>query len=124
MGVEGELACGAVKWAYTINKLAIGIDAMEATVEEVIKLAEQLPVEDQNRLMNHLRMKQVATLTHDNLLREVELLRQIPVRPDNSLLGKYANAQASSLSEEQFHAELHAIATEWEQELDEFTNTS
>jgi hypothetical protein len=37
-----------------------------------------------------------------------------------SLYGKYANPNVPDLSAEAFHAELHAIATEWEQELDDF----
>ena len=37
-----------------------------------------------------------------------------------SLYGKYANTNIPAMSEEEFHAQLHDIATEWEQELDEF----
>jgi hypothetical protein len=46
------------------------------------------------------------------------------VRPGDSLLGKYANPNVPEMSEEAFHAQMHAIATEWEQELDEFGDES
>lgn len=37
-----------------------------------------------------------------------------------SLYGKYANPNVPEMTEAEFHANLHSIATEWEQELDEF----
>jgi hypothetical protein len=36
-----------------------------------------------------------------------------------SLYGKYANPNVLEMTEEELHAQLHAIATEWEQELDD-----
>lgn len=36
-----------------------------------------------------------------------------------SLYGKYANPNVPDMSEEEFHAQMHTIATEWEQELDD-----
>lgn len=126
---------------------------MDATFEEVVKLAEQLEPDEQNLLIYRLRVKQMQahiqdetpqpaprremslewvkkrgteyidtyrSPTRQELLRDAEILRQTPVRPDDSLLGKYANPNAPEISEEAFHAQMHAIATEWEQELDEF----
>jgi hypothetical protein len=38
----------------------------------------------------------------------------------HSLYGKFANPNAPEVSAENLHAQLHSIASEWEQELDEF----
>jgi hypothetical protein len=57
--------------------------------------------------------------TRDELLQEAEILRQTPVQPDSSLLGKYANPNIADMTEEEFHSQMHAISTEWEQENDE-----
>lgn len=126
---------------------------MDATFEEVVKLAERLDPEQQNLLIYRLRIKQMhdrvspetpqpAPPRHYNtewlvkrgteyietyrsprreeLIRDAEILRQTPVRLEDSLLGKYANPNVPDMSEEAFHAQMHAIASEWEQELDEF----
>lgn len=128
---------------------------MDATFEEVVKLAEQLNPDQQSLLIYRLRVKQMQdhtvseaeplalsrreshellmhhgldvvqsyhSPTREELIREAETLRQIPMRPSDSLLGKYANPLVSEISEEAFHAQMHAIATEWEQELDELHN--
>jgi hypothetical protein len=60
--------------------------------------------------------------TREELSRDAEILRDTPPRPEDRLLGKYANPNLPEMSEEEFHAQMHAIATEWEQELDEFTS--
>lgn len=58
--------------------------------------------------------------TREQLIDELNDLRAAGVFDDTeSLYGKYANPDAPEMSEEDTHAELHAIATEWEQELDE-----
>ncbi len=128
---------------------------MDATFEEVVKLAERLEPEQQNLLIYRLRVKQIQerasqevtqpapprqysdawiaqsgtkyseayhSPTREELIREVEILRSTPMRPGDRLLGKYANPNVPEMSEEAFHAQMHAIATEWEQELDEFAN--
>ncbi len=112
---------------------------MDATFEDVVKLAEQLDSEQQNLLIYRLRVKQIQErtaqeipqpdLTHvsshstrEELIHDAEILRQTPVRAGDSLLGKYANPNVPEMSEEEFHAQMHAIATEWEQELDELYN--
>ena len=125
---------------------------MDASFDEVVKLAEQLDPEQQNLLIYRLRVKQMQertgketaqpapprqysnawiakrgseyieayrSPTREELIRDAEILRDTPVRPDNSLLGKYANPNLPEMSEEAFHAQMHAIATEWEQELDD-----
>ncbi|MDZ4770515.1 MAG: hypothetical protein SGJ24_15425 [Chloroflexota bacterium] len=58
--------------------------------------------------------------TRDELIHDVEILRQTPLQSNSALLGKYANPTIPDMTEEEFHAQMHAIATEWEQELDEF----
>lgn len=128
---------------------------MDATFEQVVKLAEQLDPEQQNLLIYRLRVKQMKertssekarpapprqysrdwlvkrgteyiesyrSPTREELIQDSEILRNTPVNPDNSLLGKYANPHAPEMSEEEFHAQMHAIVTEWEQELDDLAN--
>ena len=123
----------------------------DISFDDVLKLAEQLPEDEQNRLIYKLRLKQESqkplppstaeaepvrdrwyaqrgseyvdsyrSPTREELLSDVDILRQKPVAAANRLLGKYANANIPEMSEEEFHAQMHAIATEWEQELDEF----
>lgn len=64
----------------------------------------------------------MALVCRHALIRDAEILRDTPPRPEDRLLGKYANPNSPDMSEEDFHAQMHAIATEWEQELDEFTS--
>ena len=125
---------------------------MDITFDEVVKLAEQLDAEHQNLLIYRLRVKQLQertaqetvqpalssqysntwiaqrgtesyhSPTREELIRGTEILRSTPVGPDNSLHGKYANPHLPEMSEEAFHAQMHAIATEWEQELDDLAS--
>lgn len=120
---------------------------MAVSFDEVIKLAEQLTPAQQNVLIYRLRVRQIhqrasfepSTPTRyihhqllqpgselansrEHLISEAESLRKTPPHSEDRLLGKYANPNLTDISEEDFHAQLHAIATEWEQELDEFTN--
>lgn len=119
--------------------------------DDVLKLAEQLPENEQNKLIYNLRLKQKAQKpglpsnadtkpvqdswyaqrgseyvdsyrnpTREELLAEVGILRQTLVRPESRLLGKYTNPDIPEMSAEEFHAQMHGIATTWEQELDEF----
>lgn len=106
-----------------------------ATLENVYKLAKRLDAEQQNLLIYRLRVDQMAKdrpvvpteiqpetlqgISRDDLLREVEILRQTPVREGDSLFGKYAGTD-DGITAEAFHAQMYAIATEWEKELDEF----
>ncbi|RMF78973.1 MAG: hypothetical protein D6737_13030 [Chloroflexi bacterium] len=120
---------------------------MAVNLEDVVKLAEQLDPTQQNLLIYRLRVKQMRqrpeaetaqpaltrryfdvqqesyrSPSREDLIRETEGLRDTPPRPDDSLLGKYANPNVPETSAEIFHADMHAIVTEWEQELDEFYN--
>ncbi len=116
---------------------------MDATLEKVIKLAEQLTPQQQNLLIYRLRVKQMQerisgkpaesaaqyqsiegyqSPSRKELLHDAETLRSTPVHPGDSLLGKYANPNVPDVSEDEFHAQMQAIATEWEQELDEFSS--
>lgn len=111
---------------------------MVATFDEVVKLAEQLDTNQQNLLIYRLRVKQMQehmskenaqsgiegiesyhSPSREELIHDAEILRNTPVRSGDSLFGKYANPHVPELSEEEFHAQMHAIATEWEQELDD-----
>lgn len=95
----------------------------EARKQETMSKLDTLGGYDQNR---QLRLdtqppEHDSNLTRDELLREVEILRQTPVRAGEGLLGKYTDTSIPEVSEEEIHAQLHAIATEWEHELDEFS---
>ncbi len=115
---------------------------MDTTFEEVVKLAEQLDSEHQNLLIYRLRLKQMQehsipenaqsapqrqyqesyrSPTREELIQDAQILRGTPVQPGDTLFGKYANPNAPEMTEEEFHAQMHAIATEWEQELDDLT---
>ncbi len=99
--------------------------------EDVLKLAEQLPEHEQNQLIYALRLKQIthqspssgvkaaepvrvqqsaSSPTREELLAEVEALRRSPPHTGDSLFGKYANPDVPEMSEEEFHAQMHAIA--------------
>ena len=137
---------------------------MNTTYTEIVKEAEQLSEGDQNKLIYHLRVKQVvqkskiqttygqsrsiqkidpntdnpsidkwylaygvedASFEHEptrqELIDELNTLRALGAFENiESLYGKFANPNVPEINEEDFHAMLHDIATEWEQELDEF----
>src|SRR5687768_9474168 len=108
---------------------------MNATLDQVLSLAEELEPREQEFLINRLRTKLYfqrisdarslladthRSPTREELLKELETLRATPVRPGESLMGKYANPDQPEISEAALNAQLHADATEWEQELDEF----
>ncbi len=113
---------------------------MAVNLEDVVKLAEQLDSDQQNLLIYRLRVKQLGelairktavssssrnvsqSLIRDELVQEVVSLRNTPAHAENSLLGSYANSSIPDISEEEFHAQMHSIATEWEQELDELSD--
>ena len=110
---------------------------MAIKFEDVVKLAEQLNADQQNLLIYRLRVKQMrgrhlqttpvaAQPSFDNdreqLLAEAARLRQQPVHAENSLFGSYANLNLPDMTAEEFHAQMHSITTEWEQELDEFSD--
>ena len=61
--------------------------------------------------------------TREELIEKLNKLRASGAfEGKESLYGKYTNPNVPEMSEEEFHATLHDIATEWEQELDEFDN--
>jgi len=123
----------------------------DISFEDVLKMAEQLPENEQNRLIYNLRLKQIQhkpqpptakgheprrdkwyvergseyveydrNPTREELITELENLRAVGAFDDiESLYGKYANPNAPAMTEDEFHADLHAIATEWEHELDD-----
>ena len=93
----------------------------DLTFAEIVQAAQKLTPAQKSALIHTLQADSENTgLTREELIREVEILRNTPVRPGDRLLGKYANPNVPEMSEETFHAQMHAIATEWEQELDEF----
>lgn len=125
------------------------------SLDEILKMAEQLPITDQNKLIYQLRVKQAVkpaqtpemtsddriidewyaergseyvehyrNPTREELIDELHQLRAAGVFENvESLYGKYANPNVPEMTAEEFHAELHAIVTEWEQELDDLDSS-
>jgi hypothetical protein len=97
----------------------------------LIKLADQLPPDQQDRLIDHLRRQQMLRLeqeqagsdtdpTREMLIKELETLRAAGAFEQvESLYGAFANPNVPPLTADELHDQLHSIATEWEQELDE-----
>lgn len=59
------------------------------------------------------------TPTREELLDDAAVLRERRVEPESGLLGKYADSSIPEMTEEAFHADMHAIVTEWERELND-----
>ncbi len=126
---------------------------MTVNLDEITALAQQLDPEDQNLLIYRLRIKQmversrqidrskfketlrlvkdqtkhidVSEPSRQELIQELETLRAEGAFDSvESLYGKYVNAKVPEMNEEAFHAQLNAIATEWEQELDDLDTSS
>jgi len=101
----------------------------DVTFEDVFAMAKQL--EPAKRLLLAMRLEESVPTTEradaqrEALISELEQLRAAGAFDHvESLYGKYANSNVPEMSAEDFHAELHAIATEWEQELDQFDPTN
>ena len=109
---------------------------MGATLEMVIKLAEQFDAEAQDLLIEQLRAKHAARLETEAMLK-AELMEDYiePTREERiaehehlvaadafenveSLPDKFASAESAVLTQEELEAQFHAIATEREEELD------
>lgn len=97
---------------------------MTVLFDDVMQLAQQLSLEEQNLLIHELRLNQLGLAdesynpTREQLIEELNTLRASGAFQDvESLYGKYANPNIPEISETEFHAQMHAIATEWEQEL-------
>lgn len=88
---------------------------MSALLEDVMKMAEQLNSDEQNLLIQRLRIKQLETsqssLNRAELLQVSEALRQTSAKPEDSLLGKYAKPNLPDVSEADFHSQMHNIVT-------------
>jgi hypothetical protein len=109
---------------------------MATNLEEVVQLAEQLNPEQQWRLIFLLMNKQMqqasttatatsafaeAEPTRQTLLAELDTLRQAGVfQHATSLYGQFPHTATAAMSATEFHAQLHQLVTEWEQELDQF----
>jgi len=92
---------------------------------EIVRAARRLSREEQVALVNLLQVDlldgQSEQVTREMFLRELEDLRKAGAFENvESLYGKFANPNVPELSADALHAQIHAIATEWEQELDEF----
>ncbi|MCU0481895.1 MAG: hypothetical protein MUE54_11910 [Anaerolineae bacterium] len=95
---------------------------MSILFDEVMQLARKLSLDEQNLLIQELRLKQLVLAevvynpTREELIEELNTLRASGAfNHVESLYGKYANPNIPEISEAEFHAQMHAIATEWEQ---------
>lgn len=110
---------------------------MTAAFDTVLQLAEQLDPAEQEMLIQQLRsarrtppaheivgrlqaMRLNLNPTREDVIAELDLMWQLPVKPENRLLGKYASHSMPPVSAAELQADVQAVATEWEQELDEF----
>jgi hypothetical protein len=96
---------------------------VEASFEEVVRLAERLTQEEQTALIELLRAKLSSPrdrgITRERALSELEQLRLSGAFENaGSLRGKYARPDLD-ISAAELSTYLHEIGTEWEQELDE-----
>jgi hypothetical protein len=93
------------------------------TFHEIVEAAEHLTEAEQRALISHLqaRLRSTTRLTLAQIQAEHQrrfVLGQF--RHTHDLFGKYANPAFDSLSYEALEEIIHAAATEWEQEIDEF----
>jgi hypothetical protein len=92
------------------------------TFEQVYRLAEQLPLAEQLRLIAQLREKlnrSSGSVTREQLLAEFERKKVAGVFENSeSLYGKYKNP-AVDVSEEELNEYLIQVGREWEEEMDE-----
>ncbi len=96
----------------------------DVTFDEVVRLADQLSLVDKRVLIAHLQNslphEQGIDVTREGLIAELEQLRTAGAFDHaESLYGKFANPNID-LSEEELHAYLHQVASEWEEEMNEF----
>ena len=108
----------------------------DVNYEDVVRLADQLPDNQQTRLIAHLNAKRSARAesqddrhdsgpTREELIAELASLRAEGAFENvESLYGRFANPNAAEMSAEDLHAQLRGISSEWEQELDEFDNNN
>jgi len=92
------------------------------TFEEVAELAEQLSPDEQAALVERLqaKLKPHRGLTREQVLAEFERRKASgEFEYVESLYGQFAHPDLD-LSDASLITQLHAIATEWENELDEY----
>lgn len=101
---------------------------MDATFEDIVKLAEQLEPELQDLLILHLRNLRNSPepsriFSREMLLEELQHTRNsVGSSSMSSLYGKFAGVHEEPvLTEAELHTALKEIATEWERELDDLS---
>jgi len=94
----------------------------DITFDEIVRLADQLTPEEQTALAQHLLAKsetsEITGLTREKALAEFERRKALGLFDGESLYGKFAHPDYDP--DYDLITGLHEIATEWEQELDEF----
>lgn len=95
------------------------------TFEQVYKLAEQLPPDEQLLLIAQLRQKvshRLGSVTREELLAEFERKRQAGVfEKAESLYGKYANPN-SDVSSEDLQVTIRQIRDQWKEDFPELND--
>jgi len=98
----------------------------DLTFEEIAELAEKLTPDEQAALGERLRSKSQSRrgLTREQILAEFQRRKTSgEFEYIESLYGQFAHPDLD-LSDDSLNTMLHAIATEWENELDEYFGNS
>lgn len=98
---------------------------MDITFDDIMQAVQKLSPQQKLLLAQSLEIPPLDIgPTREALIAELDALcitgafEQV-----QSLRNKYANPALNQLTDEQLSADIHAAATEWEQELDEFFGT-
>ena len=94
---------------------------VDLTFDEVLAAAHKLSETEKSALISSLQSENNPQPTREQILAMHAALRAAGAFENvESLYGKFANPAVPSVSSETLNETLHTIATEWEQELDEF----
>jgi hypothetical protein len=97
--------------------------------EQVVRLVDQLSIEERRRLVEHIQEETPfvrqprAHVTRESLLAE-HARRKADGAFENveSLRNKFSSSALDNVTDEEIHEYLRQASTEWEEEIDEFFN--
>ncbi len=94
---------------------------MDITFGDIVQAAQKLTSPEKVALIKMLQPDvQSIPVTREHLIAELEALRIAGAfDKEQSLYAKYARPGFDGPSEEELHAYLHEVGTEWEKELDD-----
>lgn len=99
---------------------------VDITFDQLVQVVRELPEEQKLLLVERMNLPELDMgPTRESLIAELETLRAAGTFDHvESLRNRFANSTSADLTDEQLAADIHAAATEWEKELDEFFNDS